>query len=78
MAQQVRQVEYYPASIPKVIVGTEVHRRDGFPVIAKKGQPALDCLRLLGARFIPREIVRFEISKPSMRTSPWMRGAPPS
>ena len=41
MAQQVRQVEYYSASIPKVIVGTEVHRRDGFPVISKKGQPAL-------------------------------------
>jgi hypothetical protein len=30
----------------------------------------------LGARFIQREIVRSETSKPSMRSSPWMRGAP--
>ena len=57
MAQQVRQVEYYPASIPKVIVGTEVHRRDGFPVITKKGEPALDCLRFSRRSFHPAEIV---------------------
>src|SRR5205807_9620563 len=30
----------------------------------------------LGARFIQREIVRSETSKPNMRSSPWMRGAP--
>jgi hypothetical protein len=30
----------------------------------------------LGARFIQREIVLSETSKPSMRSSPWMRGAP--
>ena len=29
-----------------------------------------------GARRIQREIVRSETSKPSMRSSPWMRGAP--
>src|SRR5207249_8847053 len=29
-----------------------------------------------GARVIQREIVRSETSKPSMRSSPWMRGAP--
>ena len=29
-----------------------------------------------GARHIQREIVRSETSKPSMRSSPWMRGAP--
>ena len=53
MAQQVRQVEHHSASIPKVIVGTEVHRRDGFPVIKKKGQPALDCLRFSRRSFHP-------------------------
>src|SRR5437773_3021430 len=30
----------------------------------------------LGARFIQREIVLSESSKPSMRSSPWIRGAP--
>ena len=30
----------------------------------------------LGARFIQREMVRSETSKPSIRSSPWMRGAP--
>ena len=30
----------------------------------------------LGARFIQREIVRSETSKPSLRSSPWIRGAP--
>ena len=30
----------------------------------------------LGARFIQREIVLSETSKPSIRSSPWMRGAP--
>src|ERR1039458_1474809 len=30
----------------------------------------------LGARFIQREIVLSQRSKPSIRSSPWMRGAP--
>src|SRR6516162_260711 len=30
----------------------------------------------LGARFIQREIVRSEMSNPSISSSPWMRGAP--
>jgi hypothetical protein len=30
----------------------------------------------LGPRFIQREIVLSETSQPSMRSSPWMRGAP--
>src|SRR6266478_10102039 len=56
----------------------EVHRGNRFPVIAEKGKPAPGWLRIsrLGARFIQREIVRSETSKPSMRSSPWMRGAP--
>jgi hypothetical protein len=31
---------------------------------------------ILGARFIQREIVRSEMSNPSISSSPWMRGAP--
>jgi len=31
---------------------------------------------VLGARFIQREIVRSEMSNPSISSSPWMRGAP--
>ena len=54
----------------------EVHRGNRFPVITEKGKPAPDRLRILGARFMQREIVRSEPSKPSMRSSPWMRGAP--
>jgi hypothetical protein len=55
----------------------EVHRGNRFPMIAEKGKPAPGRLRIsLGARFIQREIVRSETSKPSMRSSPWMRGAP--
>src|SRR5215472_12870024 len=54
----------------------EIHRGDGFLVVAKKGKPALARPGSLGARFIQREIVLSETSKPSMRSSPWMRGAP--
>lgn len=34
------------------------------------------CCGFLGARFIQREIVRSLTSNPSIRSSPWMRGAP--
>ena len=54
----------------------EVHCGNRIPVIAEKGKPVPGWLGSLGARFIQREIVRSETSKPSMRSSPWMRGAP--
>ena len=54
----------------------EVHRGTRFPVIAEKGKPALAGSGSRCARFIQRETVRSETSKLSMRSSPWMRGAP--
>jgi hypothetical protein len=33
--------------------GEEIHGRDGFPMIAQKGQPALGGLRVLGRSFHP-------------------------
>ena len=45
-------------------------------MIAKKGQPAPGRSESLGARFIQRETLRSDTSKPSMSSSPWMRGAP--
>jgi hypothetical protein len=54
----------------------EVHRGNRFPVITEKVSQRLAGSGSLGARFIQREIVRSETSKPSMRSSPWMRGAP--
>jgi hypothetical protein len=57
--------------------GKEIHGRDGFPVVTKKGKPALARLSFRGARFIQREMVLSETSKPSMSNSPWTRGAPP-
>jgi hypothetical protein len=45
-------------------------------MVAKKGQPALGRGRDLGALFIKREMVLSESSKPNMRSSPWIRGAP--
>jgi len=54
--------------------GEEVHRRNGFPMVAKENEPT-SC-RFLGARFIQREIVRSERSRPSMRSSPCILGAP--
>ena len=56
--------------------GEEIHGRNSFPVVAQKGLPAFGRSGSFGARFIQREIVRSETSKPSMRSSPWMRGAP--
>src|SRR5207237_5529350 len=45
-------------------------RRDASQRLARPGS--------LGARFIQREIVLSERSKPSMRSSPLIRGAPPA
>jgi hypothetical protein len=53
----------------------EVDRRDGFPMVAQNSEPALGGSGSLEARFIQRETVLWEISRPSMRSSPWMRGA---
>jgi hypothetical protein len=50
--------------------GEEVHGRNRFPVIRKKHAPALGWLGSLGTRFIQREMVLSEASKPSMSSSP--------
>jgi hypothetical protein len=50
--------------------GEEVHGRNRFPVIRKKRAPALGWLGSLGARFIQREMVLSDTSKPSRRSSP--------
>src|SRR6202051_2448857 len=42
----------------------------------RKARQRLAGSESLGACFIQREIVRSEMSKPSMSSSPWMRGAP--
>ena len=44
--------------------------------LRRKASQRLAGSALRGIRFIQREIVLSEISKPSMRSSPWMRGAP--
>jgi len=54
----------------------EVHRGNRFPVITEKGKPALGRLRISRCPFIQRKMVRSETSNLSMRSSPWMRGAP--
>ena len=64
--------------MPNVIVGavkksmaaiaSRWFRRNASQRLARPGS--------LGARFIQREIVLSERSKPSMRSSPWIRGAP--
>ena len=56
--------------------GKEVHRSDGFPMIAEKRQPTLGGFRIPRRPFIQRETVRSETSNPSRSSSPWMRGAP--
>jgi hypothetical protein len=50
--------------------GEEVHGRNGLSVIAQEGEQCLAGTGSLGARRIQREIVRSEISKPSMRILP--------
>ena len=47
----------------------EIHGRNRFPMVSKEGQPALAWSGPLGARFIQREMVLSERSKPSMRSS---------
>jgi len=54
----------------------EIHCCSGLAVIAKEGEPALGGAGAFGTRFIQRETVLSETSKPSMRSSPWMRGVP--
>src|SRR6516164_1986010 len=44
--------------------------------LRRKVSQRLDGSGSLEARFIQREMVLSETSKPSMRSSPWMRGAP--
>jgi len=56
--------------------GQKVHGRDRFAMIVKKSPPAWASSGSLGARFIQREMLRSDTSKPSMSRSPWMRGAP--
>src|ERR1700694_3048038 len=65
-------------STPNVIVGTV---KKSIAAIAsrwfrRKASQRLAGSGSLGARFIQREIVLSERSKPSMRSSPWIRGAP--
>ena len=56
--------------------GKEVHGGNGFAVIVKKRKPTLRRFGFSGCTAHPAEIVRSDTSKPSMRSSPWMRGAP--
>src|SRR5260370_10342234 len=65
-------------STPNVIVGTA---KKSIAAIAsrwfrRKASQRLAGSGSLGARFIQREIVLSQKSKPSMRSSPWIRGAP--
>src|SRR5258705_11148646 len=57
----------------------EIHGRNCFPMVSKEDQPALALLRVSRrSRFIQREMVLSESSKPSMRSSPCIRGALPT
>ena len=56
--------------------GEEIHGSDCVKVIAKKRQPRWAGSGLRVARFIQRETVRSETSKPSLSSAPWMQGAP--
>jgi hypothetical protein len=56
--------------------GEEIHGDDGFAVIAQKGPQRLAGSGFLGARLIQREMVVSDTSNPSIRNSPWIRGAP--
>jgi len=54
----------------------EIHGRNRFPVVRRKACHRLAGSGSLGARFIQREMVLSQSSKPSMQSSPWIRGAP--
>src|SRR6266566_604606 len=54
----------------------EIHGRNRFPMVSKEGQPALGRLRISRRSFHPTEMVLSESSKPSMRSSPCILGAP--
>src|SRR6266850_624720 len=55
----------------------EVHRGNRFTVITEKDKPAPGRLRISRRPFHPtRDRSLRETAKPSMRSSPWMRGAP--
>src|SRR6202021_3595689 len=54
----------------------EIHRCDSFPMVAQKRKPALGRFGISRRSAHPAGEVRSETSKPSMRSSPWMRGAP--
>ncbi len=54
----------------------EIHCGDGLAVIAQECRPSLCRFGFRGALRIQRSTVRSEISKPSIFSSPWMRGAP--
>ena len=54
----------------------KVHRSNGFAMIAKKREPPFRRFRVLGAGRIQREMVRSETWNPSIKSSPWIHGAP--
>src|SRR5713226_955045 len=56
--------------------GEEIHGGDGFTMMRRKAKHRRPGSGSLGARFIQREMLRSDTSKPSIRSSPWMRGAP--
>ena len=55
--------------------GEEVDRGEGPQMIVEEGAPGLGG-SFRGSRGIKRETVRSPMSMPSLRSSPWMRGAP--
>ena len=54
----------------------EIHGCDGFPMVSKKGQPALGPVGISRCSFHPTRDASLGRSKPSMRSSPWIRGTP--
>ena len=56
--------------------GEEVHRRDRLTVVAQKRRPSFCPVRASWNFPIQRSTVRSEMSKPSIFSSPWIRGAP--
>src|ERR1700681_647782 len=54
----------------------EVHRGNRFAVITEKGKPAPGRLRISRRPFHPTRDRSLRDIKASMRSSPWMRGAP--